>query len=471
MSLRCYIVFSSIIVITLAILVFQTHGMRISEEVSSPIANVVFAQKDGKSIAQNSGPVVKDKSLDIELIATGIVFPSSMSFLDYDDILVTEKNTGMVKRILNGTILEKPVLNIDVEGYWEGGLLGIAVDKDAHVHRNPVYVYVYYSKALVEESDVSKINQTQPSGNLLYRYEYADGKLVDPELLIKIPYPQNFSFIHNGGVVLIGPDQNIYLVVGDLGHPVTKAQNANTKLSINGTSAIYRVTKDGSAARGNPFGDDMPKYYAYGLRNSFGMDFDPVTGNLWDTENGPWYADEINIVEPGFNSGWKKVQGLSYLYGLYTKNQFDPDSLVNFDGKGKYSEPEFVSNETLGITAIKFLDSNKLGKNYENDVFVGDFNNGNIYHFDLNSNRTALLLDSKLADKIANTRDELQDVIFAHGFGAILDIEVGPDGYLYILSLYEAKGKCSPNIKYGNCYDYSASDIQGSIFRIVPLNK
>lgn len=448
--------------------------MEISEESSSyAIPNILFAQQDSKSINQNSGPFLKDKSLDIELVATGIVFPSSMSFLDDDDILVTEKNTGMVKRIVNGTILEKPVLYVDVEGYWEGGLLGIAVDdKEAHKNGNPVYVYLYYSKAVVEGSNVSKTNQTnqtQPSGNLLYRYEYDDGKLVNPKMLINIPYPQNFSFIHNGGVVLIGPDQNIYLVVGDLGHPVTKAQNAKTNSSVNGTSAIYRITKDGSAAKGNPFGDDMEKYYAYGFRNSFGMDFDPVTGNLWDTENGPWYADEINIVEPGFNSGWKKVQGLSYLYDLYTKSQFDPASLVNFDGKGKYSEPDFVSNETLGITAIRFLDSNKLGKNYENDVFVGDFNNGNIYHFDLNSNRTGLLLDGRLADKIANTRDELQDVIFAHGFGAILDIEVGPDGYLYVLSLYEAKGKCNPNTLYGICYDYSDNDIRGSIFRIVPI--
>ena len=445
--------------------------MRISEELSSPIPNVVFAQKDGKSITQNSAPIVKDKSLDIELVATGIKFPASMSFLGKDDILVTEKNTGMVKRILDGIILEKPVLNVDVNNYWEGGLLGIAIDKNAG-HGNPVYVYLYYSTPVREQRGAdNKNNQTIEEGNLLYKYEYNDGKLVNPKLLLKVPYPQNFSSIHNGGVILIGPDKNIYLVVGDLGHPVTKAQNAKTKLSTNGTSAIYRVTKDGSAAKGNPFGGEMAKYYAYGMRNSFGMDFDPVTGKLWDTENGPWYADEINLVEPGFNSGWKKVQGLSYVNNSHTKKQFEPGSLVNFDGKGKYSEPEFVWNETFGVTGIKFLDSNKLGKNYENDLFVGDFDNGNIYHFDLNSNRTGLLLDGKLADKMANTRDELQDVIFGQGFGAILDIEVGPDGYLYVLSLYEAKDKCSPNIGYADCYNYSANDIHGSIFRIAPIDK
>ena len=443
----------------------------ISEELSSSNPIIIFAQNDTKSMTQNSAPVIKDKSLAIEVVATGIEFPASMSFLDKDDILVTEKNSGMVKRIINGTILEKPVLNVDINNYWEGGLLGIAIDKSAG-QGNPVYVYLYYSTPVIEHRGAGyKNNQTLEEGNLLYRYEYNDGKLINPELLLKIPYPQNFSSIHNGGVILIGPDKNIYLVVGDFGHPVSRAQNVNNKLPTNGTSAIYRITQDGSAAQGNPFGGDMEKYYAYGIRNSFGMDFDPLTGKLWDTENGPWHSDEINLVEPGFNSGWKNVQGLSYLRNPYAKNQFESDRLVDFDEKGKYSEPEFVWNETFGVTAIKFLDSNKLGKNYENDVFVGDFDNGNIYHFDLNGKRTSLSLDNKLADKIANNRDELQEVIFAQGFGGIVDIELGPDGYLYVLSLYEAKDKCKPNTAYSDCYKFDASDLLGTIFRIVPINK
>ena len=460
---------SSVIITSIVILVFVAHLINTSKNLFS-IPDFVFAQKNNKSIVQHSGPILKDSHLAIEMVATGINFPASMSFLDSDDILVTEKNTGMVKRILNGVILKEPLLILNVENYWEGGLLGIAVDKGT-VHSKPIYVYIYYSSPVREEreNDYNK-NQTI-EGNMLYRYEYHDGKLVNPKLVLKIPYPQNYTGIHNGGAVLVGPDKNIYLVAGDFGHPVTKAQNVKNNLTVNGSSAIFRITKDGLPAKGNPFGGDMAKYYAYGLRNSFGIGFDPVTGKLWDTENGPWYADEINFVEPGFNSGWKKVQGLSYLYNLYAKKQFEPDSLDSIDGKGKYSEPEFVSNETLGLTAIKFLDSNKLGSNYENDLFVGDFNNGNVYHFDLNNKRTGLSLQNKLADYIANNRDELEDVIFGQGFGAILDIEVGPDGYLYILSLYEAKDKCNLKTVYANCYDFSSNEIQGSIFRIVPVNK
>jgi aldose sugar dehydrogenase len=66
---------------------------------------------------------------------------------------------------------------------------------------------------------------------------------------------------------------------------------------------------------------------------------------------------------------------------------------VDFNGTGKYSPPEFIWNQTIGVTALKFLNSDKLGKQYKDDMFVGDINNGNIYHFDLNKNRTEILLN------------------------------------------------------------------------------
>ena len=79
----------------------------------------------------------------------------------------------------------------------------------------------------------------------------------------------------------------------------------------------------------------LNKYIAYGVRNSFGLDFDPVTHKLWDTENGPSSNDEINLVDPGFNSGWKDLMG-------FAPAGFNFNNLVNFGGKGKYSNPEFV---------------------------------------------------------------------------------------------------------------------------------
>jgi glucose/arabinose dehydrogenase len=157
------------------------------------------------------------------------------------------------------------------------------------------------------------------------------------------------------------------------------------------------------------------------------MDFDPVTGNMWITENGPNYGDEINLAEPGFNSG------ADILYGMSTEHD-KLQNLVNFEGKGKYSEPEFVWTHTVCPTALKFFNSDKFGKEYENDIFVAGFKKGNIYHFDLNENRTELILPGPLKDKVADKPEELKYIIFAKGFGKITDLQVGPDGYLYVLS-------------------------------------
>jgi hypothetical protein len=120
-------------------------------------------------------------------------------------------------------------------------------------------------------------------------------------------------------------------------------------------------------------------YYAYGIRNSFGLDFDPITGSLWDTENGPHEGDEINLVNPGFNSGWQEIVGFSS-----SQKKFAVPKLVTFDGKGKYEEPKLVWAHSTGLTSLIFLDSEKLGTQYSNDMFVGDVHNGRIYHFKLN---------------------------------------------------------------------------------------
>ena len=106
-------------------------------------------------------------------------------------------------------------------------------------------------------------------------------------------------------------------------------------------------------------------------------------------------------------------------------------------GKGKYSHPEFVWD--VAPTALTFLDSDKLGVEYENDMFVGDIKYGNLYHFQLDKQRKGLLLDGNLEDKIAS-KDEIEQAVFGSGFGGITDIEVGPDGALYVLTFDKENG-------------------------------
>jgi glucose/arabinose dehydrogenase len=192
------------------------------------------------------------------------------------------------------------------------------------------------------------------------------------------------------------------------------------------------MTIDGKPLNANnSLGDLNPlsKYYGYGIRNSFGFDFDPLTNRLWFTDNGPSFGDEINSADFGFNGGWKQVMGFSSL-----KKSFNESNLVTLGGKAKYHDPQFEWLDTIGITALTFMDSDSLGKEYQNDFFVGDINNGNIYHFEPNLTRTGLSLKGSLSDKIANNLQESDQIIFARGLGGITDMKVSPDGVLYVVS-------------------------------------
>jgi hypothetical protein len=110
------------------------------------------------------------------------------------------------------------------------------------------------------------------------------------------------------------------------------------------------------------------------------------------------------LVEPGFNSGWLEITGMSS-----NTDDFDPeDDLVSFDGKGKYSDPEFEWRDTLGLTAVKFVNSDKLGAEYVNDMFVGDIVNGRIYHFEFNQDRTELAQSPTAAAAKLKSEDRVE---------------------------------------------------------------
>jgi aldose sugar dehydrogenase len=399
--------------------------------ISVNIISIDYAVNSVYGQASFSGgqPIINAPNLKAELVFQGLHSPTSMAFLG-PNILVLEKDQGTVQRIANGNMLAQPILSANVATEGERGMLGIAITKHMAANGN-TFVFLYYTE----------INGSgSPLGNRVYRYELVDNKLINPKLILNLPAtPGPF---HDGGKVLIGPDKNVYAVIGDLLYHRTQAQNVATGGLPDLTSGIIRVTQEGKAVPNSPIGNTYPLnlYYAYGIRNSFGMDFDPVTGKLWDTENGPNYGDEINLVEPGFNSGWAQVQGIWTPKGAIENENagllnIHPSNLVDFGGKGKYKVPEFIWFQTVAPTALKFLNSTKLGKQYQNDMFVGDYNNGNLYHFKLSQNRTALVLSGPLSNRIAYTPQDSQPVIFGTGFdGGITDLQVGPDGYLYVLT-------------------------------------
>jgi glucose/arabinose dehydrogenase len=395
----------------------------------------LFAYAARAKVAE-SNPTLTDPNLNVELLANGLGAPTSMVFIGPNDILVTQKNDGTVIRIVNGTKVIQPLISVPVASKDERGLLGLDVSNDPT--GNKTHAFLFYT----EKGPV----KGEALGNRVYKYELDNNatKLSKPQLLLDLPWKPGPG--HNGGVLKIGPDNNIYVTIGDMTITEsnesqlyeTQAQNVQAGQKPDGRAGILRITQDGKPVDDGILGAFYPLnlYFAYGIKNSFGFDFDPLTGNLWDTENGPDYGDEINLVEPGFNSGWKKIHGIWYVGGSLAKSGIAPAApkdLVDFVNKGKYSSPELTWDLSVAPTALKFLDTEKLGSEYKNNILVGDINFGNIYYFKLNQDRKSLDLGKGLTDKIAQTEQELSNVVFGHGFGGITDLEVGPDGFLYVL--------------------------------------
>jgi glucose/arabinose dehydrogenase len=339
-------------------------------------------------------PVIEDPDFVVERFAHAGSSPTTMAFMG-NDILLLQKNDGKVRLIHDGILQERPVLDVSVASAGEQGMLGIATVDSA--------VYLYFSE--------SSTDGGKALGKRVYRYEWNGLELVNPVLLRDLNATQ---FYHNGGAMATGHDGSVYLVVGDAGR-YGLLQNNRWGGYYADTSVIMRI-------------DQEEPYYAIGVRNSFGLAFDPVTGRLWDTENGDDEFDEINLVEPGFNSGWIVVMGPA------TEDQLS--ELPQQDGY-VYSDPEFSWQAPVAPTALTFVDSEPLAK-FGNSLLVADCNYGNLYRFTLNENRDGFVFSGpELSDNVVNTGESMNEIVFGSNFGCITDLEIGPDGLLYITSLSE----------------------------------
>jgi glucose/arabinose dehydrogenase len=380
------------------------------------------------------GPMLHDDTLAVELIAEGLDSPTSMRFLDNGTILVLEKNNGQVRVVLDGKLQVEPAIQVEVATGAEQGLLGIAIWKGKN---DTTSVFLYLTE-----------NYHDKPRNLVYKYLYDQNEKTLENKTLVLDLPGEPGAFHNGGKIAIGPhDGYIYAVIGDVSSGGGMLDNQIPGTPPDDKSVILRVDRDtGTPLQDNPFYNNytgnmekLQRYYAYGIRNSFGMDFDPVTGRLWITENGDHVYDEINIVEPGFNSGWHKIMG-----PIGRTNMTVENDLLIFDG-AKYQDPIFSWYAPVGVTDIEFLNSTKLGDKYDDNLFVGDINNGNLYFFEVNRDRTGVTFhDPRLLDLVADPvkegeDSELSSLILGEGFGRITDIENGPDGLLYILAYEDGK--------------------------------
>jgi glucose/arabinose dehydrogenase len=298
---------------------------------------------------------------------------------------------------------------------------------------------------------------------------------------------------HNGGVIRFGGDGKLYVIFGDNGR---RGQLQNLVNGANGddssddlfggpgpdrphfTGVILRLHDDGSAQADNPFfalgagiggdvGGNLQRTFAYGVRNSFGLAFDPVSGNLWDQQNGDDSFDELNRVTAGANLGWIQAMGplsrvaeykaieTALAPGDLQQQRWAPSQIADTPEQARsrlfmlqgahYEDPVFSWKYAIAPAAIGFLRGDALGAEYANDLFVGasrtTLDNGYLLRLDLSANRQEIAsTDARLADRVADNTakfdpTESESLIFGTGFGIGTDIHTGPNGNLFVVSL------------------------------------
>lgn len=382
-------------------------------------ATIVAAAASAASAQQ-----VFDPGLTLQTYVRGLRNPVGAEIINSrNDMFVIEKNTGTVVHVRDRRV-RRTVLDLPVANDSERGLLGIALSP---TYAQDNFVYLYYT--------ASDRDGGNAIANAVVRYQYDGEKLVFNRKVKTMPATTGPN--HNGGRITFGPDGKLYVGIGDLNRN-ERTSNYNNG-TLNRAGVIMRLEPYGGSPTDNPFYDvrnigtrnePLNDIYAYGVRNSYGMTFDPATGKLWQSENGRTEYDEINLVEPGFNSGWERIMGPSSRLGT--------PNLVSLGANAECSDPEFSWKACVAPTDLLFMPSDRLGNEYRGDLFVGTTRGGKILRFDMNAARDGFVLPANLQDLVADSTDanrflESEPLTFAQELGTIGDLFAGPGG-MYVVS-------------------------------------
>jgi aldose sugar dehydrogenase len=353
------------------------------EATAGPVAGSVSDDDDDDgSAAAPVGPTPTSRplarGLKTELVADGLQLPANLAFAPDGRLFLTEVTRGTVRVVDRGTLLSEPFATLEVSGRGEQGLLGLALDPDFARTR---YVYLYHSQ-LGEKG----------GRNRVVRLTDAGGSGTDLQVLLdNLPIgTKHHNAGHNGGRLAFGPDGKLYVTVGDTGDTMT----AQDKGKLSGK--LLRINPDGSIPADNPFGGSP--VYAYGLRNSYGLGFHPISGVPYVTDNGPRGHDEVNRIRAGGNYGSPEVNGIR-------RNK-------------RFVDPIWESGaDRAGISGLAFY-TGRLFPDYRDDLLFCSFTRGHLVRL-------------RLAG--ADDDDVVKEELLSNECN--LDVATGPEGAIYFTSI------------------------------------
>ena len=426
---------------------------------------------------------LRDESLRVEAVIDDLDEPTSMAFVPEVGLLVTEKATGEVVRVSDGET--DAVLDLAVNFFDERGLLGIAVHPE---FAEQPFVYLHWTASEQGEGESSLLgpDTDEPTavpalGNRVDRFRWTDQGLAFDRNIVRFPSNTLDSDTsgrirgnHDAGPLAFGPDGKLYVMMGDqnLRGQLQNIDSGPPADDEHLAGVILRLDDDGSTPADNPFtgyassvggevGENLAKVFAYGVRNSFGLAFEPLSGALWQTENGDDSYDEVNVITGGSNSGWVQIMGPPERYESYLQLElgsedgidtpsYGPDQLADAVGgamgrlhvlPGSHlAEPVLSWVHPPAVTAIAFVTDDRLGERSQGTVWLGTVLTDSLLRYPIGPDGRSLALEGPLADGVDDNESkgdlgESEPYVVGTGFGVVSDLDVGPDGSLYVASL------------------------------------
>lgn len=347
-------------------------------------------QPQGKDKAKAKA---KQTAVRTVTIASGLWHPWSLAWLPNGDMLVTERN-GKLRMVRDNKLDADPVGGVPaVHSVRLSGLMEILPHPKFAQNQ---FVYLTYTKDVGPDQVATTL---------------ARGRLVGHQLVDVKDILICDSWAGDGGSgsrLAWGTDGMLYMTTG--------ASNGNAAQELTSLRGkILRLKDDGTPAPGNPFegkAGARAEIYSLGHRNSLGLAFNPVTGDLWNNENGPYGGDEINIIKPGNNYGWPNVS-----YG----RDYSGPQIVNFApgmvGPIVFWAPSIAPSGMMFYTGARF-------PGWKNNVFVGAMLGGAAQGFP-HLERIVFNQDGDETSRQSLLTDLKQ---------RIRDVRQGPDGLVYVLT-------------------------------------
>jgi glucose/arabinose dehydrogenase len=375
------------IILTVPVFVIYSidcSGQNPSVETQSPNTNYKPAHH-----GQTRMPGVKTKTVyKTEKIAEKLGLPWAIIPLPDGRLLMTEKRGSMQILDANGTLVTKITGFPEVNSSGQGGMLDVALDPN--FSKNKMIYWSYSEK--------------NEGGNLMAvakgELNEAESKINNPVVIFRAT-PALKSNMHYGSRLVFDKDGNLFVSTGE--RSIMEGRKQAQWLN-SGLGKIFKITKDGKPAPGNPFlnqKDAMPEIFAYGIRNAQSLDIHPVTGELWEAEFGPRGGDEVNIIRAGKNYGWPTIT-----YGIEYAGGKVGDGIQQ---KAGMEQPVYYWDPVLSPGGMTFYKGNAISE-WKNNLFIGGLSSMHIARLVIENNKV-VGEERLLGDK----KERFRDIAYFNG--------------------------------------------------------